>query len=166
MFIKSWEGAIGVLTHDSIHASCLPSPESSPLLCSPLQLSVEMVDYVTVVLLCLDTLSSSPSPPPPLTPLLFLFLLLHVLHLLSTLFHLMGLLYSFSALVCNVSFLSFLVALISLRGAAKHSVVHHALLEFLLHADQARSTYMHTVLINTYTVWYSTLAILSLHPTH
>ena len=33
LFVNTWEGAVGALTHASIHASCSPSSESSPLLC-------------------------------------------------------------------------------------------------------------------------------------
>ena len=54
LFVNTREGAVGVLTRASVHASCSPSPKSSPLLCSPLQSSLEMVDYATVVLLGLE----------------------------------------------------------------------------------------------------------------
>ena len=33
LFVNTWEGAVGALTHASVHASCSPSPESSPLPC-------------------------------------------------------------------------------------------------------------------------------------
>ena len=54
LFVNTWERAVGMLRLASIHASCSPSPESSPLLCSPLQSLLETVDNDTVVLLGLE----------------------------------------------------------------------------------------------------------------
>ena len=52
LFVNTWEGAVG--RHAYMLASMLLVrllPKSSPLLCSPLQSSLETVDYATVVLL-------------------------------------------------------------------------------------------------------------------
>ena len=49
LFVNTWEGAVSELTHASVHTPCLPSPESSPLLCSPLQSSLKTVGNATVV---------------------------------------------------------------------------------------------------------------------
>ena len=54
LFVNTWERTVGMLRLASVHASCSPSPESSPLPCSPLQSLLETVDYETMVLLGLE----------------------------------------------------------------------------------------------------------------